>query len=131
MYLAVLLFAVFITICAGYTGEASVYHLGNGDTIGICGYLATDQDDVVAISAGMMNNVAGAVPSDNPICGSSVSIFNPVSKETWFAIITDVCSRCGYHDIAFSPKLMLQVGKFYDWHTKIQGIDWGGPIVGG
>lgn len=97
--------------------------------MGICGYHAPGDNAVVEISAGTMNNVASADPKSNPKCGSPVKIYIPVSKETWTATIADVCSRCGCTDLALSPRSMLAIEKYRDWHTKIQDIDWGGPVV--
>lgn len=134
MHPSIPLLAIFATLSLGYLGDITVFHPGVGSGPGaptICGWKSTNEHSAVAISAGMMNNIAGADPHLNKLCGSGIKIYNPTTRETWKAQIIDTCTDCGYWDLALTPRLFEAVAKSKDENARVHGIAWGGAEVGG
>ena len=96
--------------------------------LGSCGYTNSASDAIVALSTEIMNNPPN--PNDNPICGTSINIYNPATGDTNTATIVDTCEGCGEYDIDVSPSVFEAV----DPNGLADGrivVDWGGPAVGG
>ena len=72
----------------------------------------------------------GADPKLNPKCMSFVNIYNPYTKKTHKALVSDTCKFCGKYDIAVSSGMFQEIvpGLVDPYVPK---IDWGGPAVGG
>ena len=118
----ILLLAI-TALATAYTGDMTYYDPG----VGSCGLASGGGDAVVALSIAMMNNPAN--PNANPKCGTQISIHNPSTGTTHSATIVDTCVGCALYDIDVSPSLFKQVAP--DGDGRVQGIWWGGTIVGG
>ena len=76
----------------------------------------------------MMNNPPN--PNDNPLCGTSINIYNPATGSTTQATIVDTCEGCAYEDIDVSPSVFEAVDPNGLNDGRIV-VDWGGSAVGG
>lgn len=108
-----------------YTGDMTYYSPSVGT--GSCGWVAGDNEDVVALSNEILQN--GANPNANPKCGSMIGIWNPQTKKHYTAKIVDRCAGCKKFDIDVSPALFKKVAPNGD--GRVKGINWGGQMVGG
>ncbi len=100
-----------------YTGDITHYSTG----LGSCGITNRDTDAIVALSVPMMNN--GANPNTNPLCGKTISVFNPTTGTTTQATVVDTCQACAYADVDMSPTLFTTVAP--TGNGRVQGIEWG------
>lgn len=75
----------------------------------------------------MMNNPPN--PNDNPLCGTTISIYNPATGGTTPATIVDTCEGCAYEDIDVSPSVFEQVDPNGLSDGRI-GVTWSGEAVG-
>ena len=71
----------------------------------------------------------GPNPNNNPVCGSTINIYNPNTGTTHTATIVDTCEGCAEYDIDVSPSLFSAVAP--NGNGRVHGIDWGGSKVGG
>lgn len=132
MHPSILLLAFSLPFSLAYTGDITRFNPSKVKWQGYCGTKYSDKDPVVAISEGMMNTTAGTIPDDNPRCGSSIKIWNPVFEQIFEAFIIDVCKGCGLTDLALSPSLFKKVAPYAKGRIPIShGISWGGDAVGG
>ncbi|CAD6594602.1 MAG: hypothetical protein ASARMPREDX12_000515 [Alectoria sarmentosa] len=111
-------------LAKAYTGDMTYYDAG----LGSCGYTSTNADAIVALSTEIMNN--GPNPNNNPICGSSINIYNPATGSTTAATIVDTCQGCAEYDIDVSPSVFETVDPNGLSDGRIV-VDWGGSKVGG
>lgn len=100
-----------------YTGDITWYTTG----LGSCGTTSHDTDAIVALSIPMMNN--GANPNANPLCGKTISIFNPITGTTTQATVVDTCQACAPADVDMSPTLFTTVAP--TGNGRVSGIKWG------
>lgn len=98
------------------TGDITWYTTG----LGSCGITSHDTDAIVALSVPMMKN--GANPNANPLCGKTITIFNPTTYTTTQATVVDTCKACAYGDIDMSPTLFTTVAPAGD--GRVHGIKW-------
>ena len=90
---------------------------------------AAPGEPIVAISHLMMNN--GANPNANPLCGTTISIYNPYNQQTVPNVkIVDTCMGCDEESIDVNVELFEALG-FDQAVGRVQGMDWGGSAVGG
>ena len=75
-----------------------------------------------------MNNPAN--PNDNPLCGTTINIYNPATGNTNSATIVDTCEGCSEYDIDVSPSVFEAVDPNGLGDGRIV-VDWGGSAVGG
>ena len=87
-----------------------------------CGFVNNEADAVIALHTDMMKN--GANPNHNPLCGKTITIFNPKTRTTFHAKIVDTCAGCtSVYNIDVSPSLFKTVAP--DGDGKVSGIQWG------
>ncbi|KAL8989798.1 MAG: hypothetical protein Q9169_008279 [Polycauliona sp. 2 TL-2023] len=110
-------------LVTAYTGWMSYYTPG----LGSCGTSNHEGEDVVALSRAIMGT--GADTNHNPKCGSWIGIWNPHTKKHYSAKVVDTCIKCGAGDIDVSASLFSKIAPVEV--GVVQGINWGGPMVGG
>lgn len=77
----------------------------------------------------MMKNPANR--NDNPLCGTSINIYNPATGDTTTQVtIVDTCPGCAYEAIDVSPSVFEAVDPNGLGDGRIV-VDWGGSAVGG
>lgn len=100
-----------------YTGDITYYVTG----LGSCGITSAKTDAIVALSIPMMNN--GLNPNKNPLCGKTISVFNPDTGATTQATVVDTCTGCAYGDVDMTQTLFNTVAP--TGNGRVHGIQWG------
>ncbi|KAK5684738.1 hypothetical protein LTR17_027096 [Elasticomyces elasticus] len=99
---------------AVYIGDITHYDVG----LGSCGWTNDNDDDVVAIPHGMMNN--GVNPNVNPRCGTYIIIRYLGLNHS--AQIVDTCGGCDGASIDLSPTFFTVVAPNGD--GRVSGVEW-------
>lgn len=99
---------------ATYTGDITHYDVGMGS----CGWTNSNDEAIVAIPHGMMNN--GANPNLNPLCGKYITISYAGAEHQ--AKIVDTCGGCDGSSIDLSPTLFTAVAPSGD--GRVSDVEW-------
>ncbi|KAK5688907.1 hypothetical protein LTS10_000886 [Elasticomyces elasticus] len=99
---------------AHYTGDITYYAPG----LGSCGWVNTEDEAIVAIPHGMMEN--GINPNLNPLCGQYITI--SYAGATHKAKIVDTCGGCDGQAIDLTQTLFDAVAPSGD--GRVHGVEW-------
>lgn len=117
-----------IPFAAAYHGDLTYYTPATNAAGSSCDIAAAPGENIVAISHLKMNN--GANPNNNPLCGTTISIYNPQGGNTVSGVkIVDTCMGCDEESIDVNPELFQQLG--FELAQGRVTVDWGGNSVGG
>ena len=108
--------AVAVQTGQAYTGDITYYDVSVG--IGSCGTIASNSDNVVALSHLDMNNPAN--PNANPLCGKEITIY--YNGATHHARIWDTCPTCGQGSLDLPQPLFDAVAPGGD--GRVHGVTW-------
>ncbi|KAK5715469.1 hypothetical protein LTR15_010113 [Elasticomyces elasticus] len=97
-----------------YTGDITYYTPG----LGSCGWTNTEDEAIVAIPHGMMEN--GINPNLNPLCGQYITI--SYAGATHKAKIVDTCGGCDGQAIDLTQTLFDAVAPSGD--GRVHGVEW-------
>ncbi|CAD6591846.1 MAG: hypothetical protein ASARMPRED_005784 [Alectoria sarmentosa] len=127
--LSALSLTVSIPLATAYSGDLTFYTPAFTPSGSSCAIAATAGEPIVAISHLMMNN--GNNPNTNPLCGTTISIYNPYNQQTVPNVkIVDTCQGCDTESIDVNVQLFEALG-FDPGLGRVQGVDWGGSAIGG
>lgn len=114
-------------LATAYSGDIT-YYTPAYDGSSACAIPAQHGEYVVAIS---QLKWAGGNPNNDPMCGTTITIYNPYNQMTIENVkIVDKCMKCLEQDIDVSPELFHALG-LTDAQGRVHGMDWGGNVVGG
>ncbi|KAK4888248.1 hypothetical protein LTR27_012828 [Elasticomyces elasticus] len=97
-----------------YTGDITYYAPG----LGSCGWTNTEDEAIVAIPHGMMEN--GINPNLNPLCGQYITISYAGAEHK--AKIVDTCGGCDGQAIDLTQTLFDAVAPSGD--GRVHGVEW-------
>jgi len=97
-----------------YTGDITYYTPG----LGSCGWTNTEDEAIVAIPHGMMEN--GINPNLNPLCGQYITISYAGAEHK--AKIVDTCGGCDGEAIDLTQTLFDAVAPSGD--GRVHGVEW-------
>jgi hypothetical protein len=87
--------------------------------LGACGWnVDTESHLQIALPADLM----GSLSNNNPYCGRSLSIHNPISGVTFRASVGDKCAGCVFPAIDLTNKLFVDIAPNGD--GRVSGIQW-------
>ena len=126
--LAALSLTISIPLATAYSGDLTFYTPAADPSYSACNIGAQPGESIVAISHlrwGPGN------PNNNPMCGTTIGIYNPSNGKTIDNVkIVDKCMGCAIDDIDVNVELFEALG-FDQGRGRVPGMDWGGSVVGG
>lgn len=125
--LSVLSLTISIPLAAAYSGDLTFYAPAMSSTSSACNMAATQGESIVAISKARFT---APNPNDDPLCGSTITIYNPAAGISVPNVkVVDKCNGCDADSIDVNVELFKQLG--FDPAQGRVTVDWGGNTVGG
>ncbi|KDN44264.1 hypothetical protein K437DRAFT_212871, partial [Tilletiaria anomala UBC 951] len=104
-----------------YSGKATFYNPSVGLTS--CGGQYSDDDNILALNAGMMTAKWSANPNNNPLCGRKIELMH--NGKTVQATIEDTCPGCsGPYSVDLSPGLFNKLANPEEQVMNSFTVDW-------
>ena len=126
--LTALSLAISVPLANAYQGDMTYYTPAADASYSACNIAAQPSDHIVAIS---QYRWAPGNPNNNPMCGSTIGIYNPANGQTLSDVkIVDKCMGCAEGDIDVSISVFDALG-IDSSKGRVHGMDWGGNVVGG